>query len=247
LSNARIHDVVLASGRHAIAKRKMMESIPKTTRKGEQTRAAILAAALALAGREGLEGLTIGLLADKMGMSKSGVFAHFGSREELQLAVLKLYHLQFEQEVVHPSMREPSGLPRLFAIFERWMQLMASEAPFGCLYVSGAAEYDDRPGLLRDALVAMVRTRQESLHRCVEQSLEAGHLRAATDPQQVVFEMYGLILALHHDLRFVRRPGSIDRAQAAFYRMIDNYRNPLARSSIKPTLKPASKSAKKTA
>lgn len=223
-----------------------METIPRITRKGEQTRAAILDVALSLAGRDGLEGLTIGLLADRLNMSKSGVFAHFGSREELQIAVLKLYRLQLEQEVIKPSMKEASGLPRLYAMFERWARLMTPENPIGCICISGATEYDDRSGPLRDALAAMVRSWQEILVRCVEESIEAGQLRAATDPQQVVFEIYGLILALHHDARFVRRPGSVDRAQAAFYRMIDSYRNPLARAGIQRVVKAANKTIKKT-
>ena len=97
----------------------MTEVLHKPLRKGEQTRASILDVALDLASREGLEGLTIGVLAERMSMSKSGVFAHFGSREDLQIDVLKLYHQQFEQEVFYPSLREPRGLPRLQSLFSR--------------------------------------------------------------------------------------------------------------------------------
>src|SRR5271163_3110615 len=115
-------------------------------RKGEQTRAAILDAALVMAGRDGLEGLTIGLLADRMQMSKSGVFAHFGSREDLQIAVIQEYHRRFEDEVFLPSISEKRGLPRLRAMFHRWVERHAREITSGCIYVSGAVEYDDRPG-----------------------------------------------------------------------------------------------------
>lgn len=195
-------------------------------RKGEQTRAAILDVALELASRNGLEGLTIGLLADRMNMSKSGVFAHFGSREDLQMEVLKLYHHRFEQEVFFPSVKEPRGLPRLESMFARWVKRVSVEIASGCIYISGAVEYDDRPGPIREALVAMVRAWQGALLRAVQQSIDVGALRAGTDPQQLVYEMYGLILALHHDARFLRVPGALGRANRGFARLIENYRNP---------------------
>ena len=202
-----------------------VETTQRFPRKGELTRAAILDMALDLASRDGLEGLTIGLLADRMSMSKSGVFAHFGSREELQIAVLKLYHQRFEQEVFLPSMKESRGLPRLQGMFSRWIKRVTVEIASGCIYISGAAEYDDRPGPIREELVGMVRAWQDALFRCVEQAAEIGHLRNAVDPQQMVFEMYGLILALHHDARFIKRPGSVERTFAGFDRLVASYRD----------------------
>ena len=195
-------------------------------RKGEQTRAAILDIALELASRNGLEGLTIGLLADRMSMSKSGVFAHFGSREDLQLEVVKLYHHRFEQEVFYPSIKEARGLPRLVAMYTRWVKRVSVEIASGCIYISGAVEYDDREGPIREQLVSMVRAWQEALLRSVQQAVEMGHLRADVDAAQLVFEMHGLILALHHDARFLRNPGAVERARAAFERLVENYRNP---------------------
>lgn len=202
------------------------ESIPKSMRKGELTRAAILDVALDLASRNGLEGLTIGLLADRMNMSKSGVFAHFGSREDLQIEVVKLYHRQFEQEVFYPSLKETRGLPRLQVMFARWVKRVSVEIASGCIYISGAVEYDDRPGAIREQLADMVRTWQRALRRCVEQSIEAGHLHADTDAQQLVYEMYGLILALHHDARFLKEPSSVARAEIGFERLIRTYKRP---------------------
>jgi AcrR family transcriptional regulator len=193
-------------------------------RKGELTRAAILDMALELASRDGLEGLTIGLLADKMNMSKSGVFAHFGSREDLQLEVLKLYHHRFEQEVFFPSIKEPRGLPRLRAMFARWITRVSEEIASGCIYISGAVEYDDRPGPIREELVTMVSAWQGALLRCVQQAIETGDLKQDTDAAQLVYEMYGLILAVHHDARFMRTPGSVERARTGFTRLIENYR-----------------------
>jgi AcrR family transcriptional regulator len=195
----------------------------KFMRKGEMTRAAILDVALDLASRDGLEGLTIGLLADRMNMSKSGVFAHFGSREDLQLEVLKLYHRRFEQEVFYPSIKEPRGLPRLRAMFAHWVKRVSIEIASGCIYISGAVEYDDRPGPIREALVTMVGAWQGALLRAAEQAIECGHLKAGTDAQQLVYEMYGLILAVHHDARFLRIPGAVERATVGFNRLVENY------------------------
>ena len=194
-------------------------------RKGELTRAAILDVALDLASRDGLEGLTIGLLADKMNMSKSGVFAHFGSREDLQLEVLKLYHHRFEQEVFFPSVKEPRGIARLRAMYARWVKRVSVEVASGCIYISGAVEYDDRPGPIREELMAMVGAWQAALLRCVQQCIEVGDLKAGSDAQQMVYEMYGLILALHHDARFLRIPGSLERAGTGFERLIVSYKN----------------------
>ena len=188
--------------------------------KGQQTRAAILDAALALASQMGLEGLSIGALAEVMQMSKSGVFAHFGSREELQISVIREYHARFEEEVFYPAIREPRGLPRLRALFERWVHRVSVEIDSGCIYISGAVEFDDRPGPVRDALVEMVRTWHAALERAIASAIEEGHLRPDSDAAQMLFEIHGLILALHHDARFLRHPGVLDRARRGFERVV---------------------------
>jgi len=188
--------------------------------KGRQTRAAILDAALALASHSGLEGLSIGALAEVTGMSKSGVFAHFGSREELQISVVREYHRKLEEEVFRPALAEPRGLPRLSALFANWVRRVSLEIDSGCIYISGAVEFDDRPGPVRDALVAMVQTWQQALDRAIRAAVDEGHLRADTDAGQLLFEMHGLILALHHDARFLRHAGAEERARAAFARLV---------------------------
>ena len=142
--------------------------------KGRQTRAAILDAALKLASHMGLEGLSIGALAEVTEMSKSGVFAHFGSREELQISVVREYHNRFEEEVFAPALREPRGLPRLRALFERWVRRVSVEIDSGCIYISGAVEFDDRPGPVRDALVTMVQTWQQALGRAIRAAIAEG-------------------------------------------------------------------------
>ncbi len=201
-------------------------------RKGELTRVAILDMALQLASRNGLEGLTIGLLADQMNMSKSGVFAHFGSREDLQLEVIKLYHANFEQEVFFPSLKEKRGLPRLRSMFLLWVNRVSEEIASGCIYISGAVEYDDRPGELRERLSFMVTTWQQALRRAVVQAIESGDMNQDTDPDQLVFEMYGLILALHHDARFLKIPGSFERAHNGFQRLISIYSNNVIKKTV---------------
>jgi len=192
--------------------------------KGRQTRAAILDSALALASQMGLEGLSIGALAEVSHMSKSGVFAHFGSREELQIAVIREYHRRFEEEVFFPSMREPRGVPRLRALFERWLRRVSVEVDSGCIYISGAVEFDDRPGPVRDALVDMVRSWHDALERSIRIAIEDRQLRPDTDVQQMLFEMHGLVLALHHDARLMRLPGAAQRASTAFERLVEHYR-----------------------
>jgi AcrR family transcriptional regulator len=168
----------------------------------------------------GIEGLSIGALADVIGMSKSGVFAHFGSREELQISVIREYHSRFEEEIFFPAMREGRGLPRLCALFQLWIKRVTVELDSGCIYISGAVEFDDRPGPVRDALVDMVRAWQSALERAIRLAIDEGHLLAGTDPLQLLFEIHGLILALHHDARFLRSPGAITRACTAFDRLL---------------------------
>jgi AcrR family transcriptional regulator len=210
----------------------MNTATPKALQKGQATRAAILDAALGLASHMGLEGLSIGALAEVMQMSKSGVFAHFGSREELQISVIREYHARFEEEVFFPAIAQARGLPRLRALFERWIRRVSVELDSGCIYISGAVEFDDRPGPVRDALAEMVRAWHAALERAIRIAIEAGELKPDTDAHQMLFEMHGLILALHHDARFLRNPGTLDRARAGFERVLGHYRAGPAGASV---------------
>jgi AcrR family transcriptional regulator len=196
--------------------------------KGQQTKAAIVDAALGLATQIGLEGLSIGAIAEVMHMSKSGVFAHFGSREELQISVVREYHARFEQEVFYPALKQPRGLQRLQALFNQWMMRTSAELDSGCIYISGAVEFDDRPGPVRDALAGSVKTWLSAMHRAVLQAVEAGHLGRDVDAEQMVFEIHGLILALHYEARFLKTPGSIKRANTGFASIVARYASPTA-------------------
>ena len=194
--------------------------------KGQQTKAAIVDAALSLATQVGLEGLSIGALAEVTQMSKSGVFAHFGSREELQISVVREYFARFEEEVFYPALNEPRGLPRVRALFGNWMKRVAVEIQSCCIFISGAVEFDDRPGPVRDALSNSVKTWLQAMYRAVVQAKEEGHLLADADEHQMAFEIHGLILALHYEARFLNNPGSITRANTGFDHILARYGEP---------------------
>ncbi|BEU95047.1 TetR/AcrR family transcriptional regulator [Acidovorax sp. DW039] len=215
----------------------------RAMQKGQQTKATIVEAALGLATHIGLEGLSIGALADITGMSKSGVFAHFGSREELQISVIREYHTRFEQEVFYPAMSAPRGIARLRALFDNWMKRTSVEIDSGCIYISGAVEFDDRTGPVRDALASSVMTWHAAMRRAIEQCKECGELRADTNEEQMLFEIHGLILALHYEARFLQNMGSIDRAVMGFQNILQRYSAQDAASAAPAASRPASASA----
>ena len=192
----------------------------KTHRSG-LTLSAILDTALQMAAEEGLESLTIGEVAKRLGLSKSGVFSRVGSREALQVAVIEEYDRRFLQDVFVPAMREPRGLPRLNAIVRLWIaRARAVDIRQGCIYCAGAFEFDDRDGPLRDKLLEGIQGWRTALKRTVLQAIEAGQLHPGTDPDQLVFEVDGLFVALMRDARFLRDPRAADRAWATYERLI---------------------------
>jgi len=198
----------------------------RALQKGQQTKMAIVDAALNLATQIGLEGLSIGALAEATHMSKSGVFAHFGSREELQISVIHQYFAQFEHDVFYAALSQPRGLPRVQALFANWMKLVAEEIQAGCIFISGAVEFDDRPGPVRDALATSVQTWLGAMNRAIVMARSCGHLRADVDEEQMAFEIHGLILALHYEARFLKKPGSIERANTGFQNILARYGAP---------------------
>ncbi len=216
-----------ASGSGQLASASQLKAVAKAPQKnqqkGQQTKAIIVDAALGLATQIGLEGLSIGALAEVTQMSKSGVFAHFGSREELQISVVREYHTRFEDEVFYPALQAERGLPRVRALFDNWMKRTSVEIDSGCIYISGAVEFDDRPGPVRDAIASSVKTWLTAMHRAVTHAQEAGHLDAQASAQQILFEIHGLILALHYEARFLKTPGSIARALQGFENILQRY------------------------
>ena len=194
------------------------------TQKSEMTRTAIIGAGIDLASAEGLEAITLQAVADRIGLSKSGVFSRIGSREALQKAVIEEFGRRFLADVFVPAMQQPKGLPRLDTIVQRWIVRMRDvEVQSGCIYTAGAFELDDREGELRDTLLGEVTRWRASLRRTVLQAIELGHLQPDTDAEQLVGEICNLSIGLLHDARFLRDSRAAERAQASWQRLIKSY------------------------
>jgi AcrR family transcriptional regulator len=173
-----------------------MSSLTATS-KGAATREAIIDRAYEIARFSGVEGLSIGPLAGAVGMSKSGVFAHFGSREDLQLAVIESAATRFGEAVFLPTLSQPRGLPRLRALMHNWFEWVRGNSG-GCVLLGSVTEYDDRPGPLRDQVLRNEQRWRDLLRRAIQLAIECGHLRAG-DTDQYAFELYAFPLAVHHE------------------------------------------------
>jgi AcrR family transcriptional regulator len=189
--------------------------------KGEETRATILETALRQASGGGFEALTIGTLAERTGLSKSGLFAHFGSKEELQIATIEEAGRRFTEVAFLPALKTPRGLPRLRALFANWLQWTErSGLPGGCPILTAIMEFDDRPGPVRQAILHQQQRLEDEMGRAVQMAVEMGHLTAGTDPRQMVFEMVGILSAFYVARRLHRDPQAEARADAAFERLV---------------------------
>jgi len=189
--------------------------------KGEQTRLAILDRALSVASRVGLGGLSIGQLAQQLEMSKSGLFAHFESKENLQLQVLKTARDRFIVLVVAPALAESPGEPRVRAMFERWLEW--TKAPFlegGCIFASASTELGDRPGALRDYLVAAQRDWLGMRAEAARVAVREGHFSKDLDAEQFAWDFHGINLAYHFFSRLIRDPEAESRARQSFDNLI---------------------------
>ncbi len=173
----------------------------------------------------GLAGVTIGQLADQVGMSKSGVFAHFRSKDEVQIGLLDHMAGFVAPRVVEPAMGEPEGLPRLEALVRNWLGWAPRAGlPGGCPVAAGMFELDDVPGPVRDKVAAMEAYWRGLLGQLVRQSVELGHLRDDLDVDQFVWELCGIYLSHHASSRFLRDPDSDSKAHLAFRSLIDRAR-----------------------
>ena len=193
-------------------------------RKGELTRQAIVESAATMASRIGLRGLSIGVLADELELSKSGLFAHFKSKEALQLQVLEFAIERFVDTVIRPALAAPRGEKRVRALFERWMEWPRSSGLAGCMFVALATELDDQPGPVRDRLVQSQKDWLEVIATSVRTGIAEGDFRADVDADQFAHELYGIMLAGHHALRLLRSRGAVDRTRRAFARLLDDAR-----------------------
>jgi AcrR family transcriptional regulator len=189
--------------------------------KGEVTRQAILERAAQIASVEGLRGLTIGKLAEELGLSKSGLFAHVGSKEGLEVLVVELAGERFVETVVKPALAAARGEPRLRAIFERWLRWPElSQLPGGCFFVAAAAELDDRPGPARERLVGLQRDWLDLIANTARGAIREGHFRKDLDAEGLAQDLYGIMLGCHHALRLLDDKKAVARARTAFDRLV---------------------------
>ncbi len=197
---------------------------PKPTTKGEDTRAQILSAAVVQASASGFESLTIGSLAEKTGMSKSGLFAHFGSKQELQIAAVDEAGRQFAEAVFLPALKVPRGLKRVRALFENWITWPERAGlPGGCPIEAASREYHHQPGAMRDAVVERQSQLDHELAKAVQMAVDTGELRPGTDARQVAFEMISIVLGFYRTNLLFGQVESGKRARQSFDRLIQHH------------------------
>ena len=193
--------------------------------KGERTRQSILERAVDLASLEGLEGLTIGRLADELGMSKSGLFAHFGSKEDLQIAAIETAAKRFIDEIYSPALGEPRGYPRLVAICRSWLSyLRRGVFPGGCFFAAASFEFDGRPGPVRDTVRRLMDDWIGALEKAIRMAIDEGHFDSEVDPAQLAFELNSLFFGANFAFYLRSDAKAIDRAQHAVEQRLESLR-----------------------
>ncbi len=188
--------------------------------KGQATKDTILDEAVGIASRVGFNGLTIGQLAETTGMSKSGLFAHFRSKEALQLETLERGRERFTDLVIRPTLRAPRGIDRVRTLVESWLVWETEALQGGCVFVAGSVEYDDQPGPMRDALVRNQRDWAEFIATVAGTAVSEGDFRADLDLEQFAFALQGLMYAYHHSARLLRDPRALDLTRASFAQLL---------------------------
>ena len=192
--------------------------------KGQQTKTAILDEAVGLASRVGFNALTIGQLAESTGMSKSGLFAHFKSKESLQLETLERARERFTDLVIRPTLAAPRGMARVRALTDNWLVWETQALQGGCIFVAGSIEYDDQPGPMRDALVRNQRDWAEFIETVVRTAVNEGDFRADLDVEQLAFSLQGLIYAFHHTARLLRDPRALEHLRRGVDQLLESAR-----------------------
>ena len=191
--------------------------------KGEQTRRAVLEQAVETAAHHGLGALTIGALAEQTGMSKSGLFAHFKSKETLQVQVLEFAGQAFIDDVVRPALAAPRGEKRILTLFENWLRV-SREGAGECLFVSAAWEYDDQPGPVRDHLVRQHKDFADAVAQMFRTGVAEGNFGEDADPEQFAHDLHGVMLVFFHSHRLIGDPKAEERARTAFARLLESNR-----------------------
>ena len=195
--------------------------------KGEETKIKILERAASLASICGLEDMSIGQLAKATGLSKSGLFAHFNSKENLQTEVIQWVARMFAEQVMLPAFKKPRGIPRIRAVFENWKDWIEGDPlPGSCLMIASSTEFADRPGAVRDEIVSMMDELLKSLTRTARIAIEEGHFKADADPRQFAFEFESLLHGYHLLQRLLKDPDARKRSDIAFKRLLEVYQAP---------------------
>lgn len=189
--------------------------------KGTETRQAILHEGVETAHRVGLGGLTIGALASTTGLSKSGLFAHFKSKESLQLEVLAQARAEFIDMVVRPALATKRGEPRVRELFERWVECGRTRMPGGCLFVKAATELDEQRGPVRDQVMQDHRDLYDSIAQIFSTGITEGQFRPDADPVQFASDLNGVMLAFYHAHRLMEDPQAEARARRSFETLLD--------------------------
>jgi AcrR family transcriptional regulator len=203
-----------------------MKRVAALSRKaqGERTRGAVLERAVHIASAEGLEGLTIGRLATELSLSKSGLFAHFGSKEELQIATVATARSIFIHKVIQPTLEESPGLPRLWKLCDLWLdQVQSGVFRGGCFFAAVAAEFDSRPGSVRDCIAEIMKEWLATLQRAIGEAQEAGHLEREADPEQLAFEFNSLELGANWSMQLHGSREAFTRAREAMLSRLYEY------------------------
>lgn len=199
----------------------------KRKARGATTREAILSAAVDIASVEGLEGLTIGHISQKVGMSKSGLFAHFGSKQELQLATIDRARAIFQEKVVTPSEGQPEGLPRLYAMESSWIDyIQANTSPGGCFFAAASAEFDGRPGPIRERIASLTKYWRELLETEAVRAIALGHIAQEADPALLAFQLHAFLQEANWAYQLLGDEMALRHARAAAQELLRSIATP---------------------
>lgn len=226
---------------------------PRRATRGEITRREILKAAVDIASMEGLEELTIGRLAQEVKMSKSGLFAHFGSKEDLQLATVDAARAIFVERVAEPAFQSPSGIVRLVAMLDEWLGYVEKSVfRGGCFFAAASAEFDDRPGPVRDQIASLTKSWLDALEEETRQAIRLGHIQPRNSPAQVAFELHAMAQEANWAFRLLNDARAFDRARTAVHWRLEIAATPAGMRLLRrigndrqTAKKPVSKSSKK--
>lgn len=191
--------------------------------KGEDTKRIILEAGLDMASQLGLECVTIGALADAAKMSKSGLFAHFQSKENLQIEILNYAAQLFLEDVIAPALKTAAGISRIKALVDKWIR-WSSDLTGGCIFVSGSTDFSDRPGKVRDTLLNQQKEWIDCLRRIAQSAIRVGDFRKDIDCDQFAFDLYSLLLGFHLYYKLLDNPETRKHQEIALDRLLNDYR-----------------------